>query len=70
MLLPWADLNIPYLSSSMKALKRHMCLKRRQVIQGVGKTFTIHFESGTRIKLSEKILTYEAVATIVFNIFI
>lgn len=34
-------------------------------MQGVGKSFTVHLEEGTRIRLSEKILCYEAVAAVV-----
>lgn len=39
-------------------------------MQGVGKSFTVHLEEGTRIRLSEKILCYEAVAAVVIVCFI
>jgi hypothetical protein len=65
MLLPWADLNIPFLSKQMRNMGKRICLKRRQTVQGVGKSFTVHLEGGTRVRLSEKILCYEAVAAVV-----
>lgn len=65
MLLPWNELNIPFLTKHMKNIGKRVCLKRRQTVQGVGKTFTIHLQEGTRVRLSEKILCHEAVAAVV-----
>ena len=65
MLLPWNELNIPFLSKHMKNIGKRVCLKRRQTVQGVGKSFTIHLQEGTRVRLSEKILCHEAVAAVV-----
>lgn len=64
MLLPWNELNIPFLSKHMKNIGKRVCLKRRQTVQGVGKSFTIHLQEGTRVRLSEKILCHEAVAAV------
>lgn len=58
MLLPWAHLNIPFLSRHMNSIGKRICLKRRQTVQGVGKSFTVHLQEGTCIRLSERILCY------------
>lgn len=42
MLLPWADLTVPFLSHQMKTIGKRVCLRRRQAVQGLGKSFTIH----------------------------
>jgi putative heme degradation protein len=52
MLLPWADLAVPFLSHQMKTIGKRVTLRRRQAVQGVGKSFTIHLEEGTRARLS------------------
>ena len=63
-MMPRDEPSIPLLSDEMKMTGRRVCLKGRQTMQGVGKTFTIYL-NGRRTGLSERVLCYEGVATVV-----